>query len=138
MTFNATTPLDDSCQKKTETSMKRDKDNITKVAAARQEFEKKLPEGSFWFRKWDFEDLASISWFAGIHVLAACAPFVYDSGAFRLALVLGFMTGFALSAGYHRLLCHRSYKVPKWLEYFLAYCGAHTFQVSVQAYVYNI
>jgi len=25
--------------------------------------------------------------------------------------------------GYHRLLTHRSYKTPKWVEYFLAICG---------------
>ena len=25
--------------------------------------------------------------------------------------------------GYHRLLTHRSYRVPLWLEYFLALCG---------------
>jgi stearoyl-CoA desaturase (delta-9 desaturase) len=26
--------------------------------------------------------------------------------------------------GYHRLLTHRSYKTPKWIEYFLATCGS--------------
>ncbi|KAL4578208.1 hypothetical protein LXL04_014328 [Taraxacum kok-saghyz] len=156
MTFNATTPPDASRQKETDTSMKnfpslpppstdviptpdtlliKTRDNITKVAAGGPKFERKLPKGWFWYRKWDFEDVASISWFAGIHVLAACAPFVFDSGAIRVAVVLGFLTGFGITLGYHRLLCHRSFKVPKWLEYFVAYCGAHAFQRDPMFYV---
>ncbi|KAL4578223.1 hypothetical protein LXL04_014343 [Taraxacum kok-saghyz] len=148
MTFHANTPPD-GCQKKTENTMTsftslpplsthinatsdslliKTRDDITKVVAVEQEFERKLPNGWFWFRKWDFEDVASISWFAGIHVLAACAPFVHDSGAIRVGTVLGFLTGFGITLGYHRLICHRSFKVPIWLEYFLAYCGAHAFQ----------
>jgi hypothetical protein len=30
---------------------------------------------------------------------------------------------FGIGMGYHRLLTHRSYKAPKWFEYFLAVCG---------------
>lgn len=89
----------------------------------------KLPKGWFWFRKWHSEDVASVSWFIAIHVLAACAPFMFDWGAFLVALGLGFLTGFGVTLGYHRLLCHRSFKVPKWLEYFFVYFGVHAFQV---------
>ena len=28
-----------------------------------------------------------------------------------------------IGMGYHRLLTHRGYRTPKWLEYFLAVCG---------------
>ena len=28
-----------------------------------------------------------------------------------------------IGMGYHRLLTHRGYRTPKWLEYFLAICG---------------
>ncbi|CAH1419389.1 unnamed protein product [Lactuca virosa] len=120
------------------------KDHVTRVAAAAaaagvlddstSEFEKR-PKGWFWFRKWDSEDVASICWFVGIHVLAACAPFVFDSGAIRVAVGLGLLSGFGVTLGYHRLLCHRSFKLPKWLEYFFAYCGAHAFQRDPMFYV---
>ncbi|KAI7739209.1 hypothetical protein M8C21_001116 [Ambrosia artemisiifolia] len=87
-----------------------------------------LPKGWFWFRKWHPEDMANICWYTVIHVLAFCAPFMFTWGAFWVAMGLSFLTGFGVTLGYHRLLCHRSFKVPKWLEYFFVYCGAHAFQ----------
>ncbi len=30
---------------------------------------------------------------------------------------------FGIGMGYHRLLTHRGYKTPKWVEYFLTTCG---------------
>jgi stearoyl-CoA desaturase (delta-9 desaturase) len=33
-----------------------------------------------------------------------------------------------IGMGYHRLLTHRSYKSPKWIEYFLATCGTLALQ----------
>jgi stearoyl-CoA desaturase (delta-9 desaturase) len=37
-------------------------------------------------------------------------------------------TGLGISMGYHRLHTHRSYKVPLWLEYTFAVCGALTLE----------
>jgi stearoyl-CoA desaturase (delta-9 desaturase) len=37
-------------------------------------------------------------------------------------------TGLGISLGYHRLHTHRSYKVPRLLEYFFAVCGTLTFE----------
>jgi stearoyl-CoA desaturase (delta-9 desaturase) len=37
-------------------------------------------------------------------------------------------TGLGISLGYHRLHTHRSYKVPRFLEYFFAVCGAMTLE----------
>jgi hypothetical protein len=37
-------------------------------------------------------------------------------------------TGLGISVGYHRLHTHWSYKVPIWLEYFFAVCGALTLE----------
>lgn len=99
------------------------------LAVKTLEFEGKQ-KGWFWFRKWDLEDMSSICWFTGIHVLAACAPFVFDRGAIRLCVGFALLSAFGMTLGYHRLLCHRSFKIPKWLEYFFVYCGAHAFQVS--------
>ncbi|XP_076902796.1 delta-9 acyl-lipid desaturase 1-like [Bidens hawaiensis] len=83
----------------------------------------KMRKGGFWLRKWRLGDVANLCWMTGIHVLAAFAPFVFDWGAAMVALVLGLFTGMGMSLGYHRLLTHRSFKIPKGLEYFFAYCG---------------
>jgi stearoyl-CoA desaturase (delta-9 desaturase) len=37
-------------------------------------------------------------------------------------------TGLGISMGYHRLHTHRSYRVPLWMEYFFAVCGALTLE----------
>ncbi|KAI3731002.1 hypothetical protein L1987_62185 [Smallanthus sonchifolius] len=61
----------------------------------------------------------NLCWFIGMLLLGACAPFVYDQGAVRVSVILAF---------YHRLLSHRGFKVPKLVEYFFVYCGAHALQ----------
>ncbi|KAI3721716.1 hypothetical protein L2E82_32734 [Cichorium intybus] len=93
-----------------------------------------------WVRKWDLEDVSSVCWFTGIHVLAACAPFVLDQGAITNqgmcgSMGLALLSGFGVTLGYHRLLCHGSFKIPKWLEYLFVYCGAHAFQRDPMFYV---
>uniref|UniRef100_A0A0A0KTF2 Fatty acid desaturase domain-containing protein n=1 Tax=Cucumis sativus TaxID=3659 RepID=A0A0A0KTF2_CUCSA len=35
---------------------------------------------------------------------------------------------FGISVSYHRNLAHRSFNLPKWLEYLFAYCGVHALQ----------
>ncbi|KAI3806897.1 hypothetical protein L1987_22815 [Smallanthus sonchifolius] len=105
------------------------KDHVTREAPGVTTSEwDKLPKGWFWFRKWHSEDVANIFWYTAIHVLSVCAPFMFNWGALRVAVGLSFLTGFGVTLGYHRLLCHRSFKLPKWLEYFFVYCGAHAFQ----------
>lgn len=60
-----------------------------------------------------------------MHVLCLFAPFTFSWTNFGLMMGLYFLTGcVGITMGYHRLFSHRSYKVPKWLEYFIAYCGA--------------
>ncbi|KAG6590286.1 Palmitoyl-monogalactosyldiacylglycerol delta-7 desaturase, chloroplastic, partial [Cucurbita argyrosperma subsp. sororia] len=62
-----------------------------------------------------------------MHVLCIFAPFQVNSRALRIALALHFITGFfGITLSYHRNLSHRSFKLPKWLEYLFALCGAHT------------
>jgi stearoyl-CoA desaturase (delta-9 desaturase) len=49
--------------------------------------------------------------------------------AVAVAAVLYYLaTGLGISMGYHRLHTHRSYKVPRWLEYFFAICGTLTLE----------
>ena len=44
--------------------------------------------------------------------------------AIAMAAFLYWLTGcVGVTLGYHRLVAHKSFKVPKWLEYFLVFCG---------------
>lgn len=62
--------------------------------------------------------------FATFHIGAVVALFFFSWPAFFTALALYWLSlSFGIGMGYHRLLTHRSYKVPKAIEYFLAVCG---------------
>ncbi|GJR98725.1 fatty acid desaturase, type 1 protein [Tanacetum coccineum] len=86
----------------------------------------KKRKGGFWLRKWDSIDVAKVFLVLGMHVLAACAPFMFNWGAIWVALVMEVVTGLGVTIGYHRLLTHKSFKIPKWLEYIIVYCGAQS------------
>nr|XP_043634783.1 acyl-CoA C20 Delta5-desaturase-like [Erigeron canadensis] len=100
----------------------------------------KLREAGFWFRKWDMFDLSHLLLLIVKHTLAVCSPFVLTWGAFWVTVILSFFSGMGITLCYHRVLTHRSLKLPKWLEYFFAYCGLHAgqrdpiFWVSVHKY----
>ena len=58
------------------------------------------------------------------HIGAIAALFFFSWKAFLLALLLWWVAGsFGIGMGYHRLLTHRGYKTPKWIEYSLTVCG---------------
>lgn len=62
-----------------------------------------------------------------IHALAlfALSPQFWSWQAVTSLLVLYWVTAcLGVTIGYHRLLSHRSFKVPNWLERFFATCGA--------------
>jgi fatty-acid desaturase len=70
-----------------------------------------------------------INWITAIamglfHVGAIAALFFFSWTNLAVAAVMYF---FAINVGigmaYHRLLTHRGYKTPKWVEYFLSACG---------------
>lgn len=82
-------------------------------------------------RKWTTIDKRSAGAFLVMHLLCLLAPFYFTWPAFWLAVVLYIITGlFGLTLSYHRHLTHKSFKLPKWLEYTFAYIGVHTFQVN--------
>ncbi|MGA2992071.1 MAG: fatty acid desaturase [Candidatus Korobacteraceae bacterium] len=59
------------------------------------------------------------------HIGAVAALFMFNWKAIGLALLLWWVVGsFGIGLGYHRLLTHRGYKTPKWVEYLLTVCGA--------------
>ena len=66
---------------------------------------------------------------AAIHAGALLAPFTFNWSAFGVFCALQFVTGLlGITLCYHRLLAHRSFQVPKWLEYVLTWCGALALQ----------
>ncbi len=59
-----------------------------------------------------------------MHVGCIFAPFYFSWSAFCVGALLVWLTGpIGISLCYHRLLTHRSFKTPKWFEYFLTCCG---------------
>ena len=64
-----------------------------------------------------------------IHVGALFAPFTFSWSAFWVFMGLQLATGMlGITLCYHRLLTHRSFQTPKWLEYFLTLCAVLALQ----------
>jgi sn-1 stearoyl-lipid 9-desaturase len=60
----------------------------------------------------------------GFHIGAVAACFFFSWRGLALAVVFWWIAGsLGIGIGYHRLLTHRGYKTPKWMEYFLTVCG---------------
>lgn len=77
-------------------------------------------------------DRPVVAWFAVLHAVALVAPFYFFSwGAVAAGAALYVVCGlFGITLGYHRLLAHRSFKTPRWVERTLATCGVLAMQKS--------
>ena len=82
----------------------------------------------------DFRNRSKINWvtltaMVSFHLLAVAALFYVTWSAVVVAVVLHWICiGWGIGMGYHRLHTHRSYKVPKLIEYFFALCGTMTLE----------
>ena len=69
------------------------------------------------------------NWVTGIamllfHLGAVAALFFFTWKAFFVACLLWWISGsWGIGMAYHRLLTHRGYKTPKWVEYVLTWCA---------------
>ncbi|KAL5728783.1 hypothetical protein ACHQM5_001823 [Ranunculus cassubicifolius] len=82
-----------------------------------------------WIRKWDQTDIFHLKALGTVHVLCLFAPFTFEWSALWLAITLSIVCGsFGITLSYHRHLTHKSFKLPKYLEYFFAYIGVHGLQ----------
>ncbi|KAJ9559589.1 LOW QUALITY PROTEIN: hypothetical protein OSB04_004749 [Centaurea solstitialis] len=82
---------------------------------------------------WRSLDVKMGVWFLTVHLLALFAPFTFTWGLFWTTFfgcVLGLMLG--ISVTFHRNLAHRSFKLPKWLEYTFAYLGVQAAQYQAR------
>nr|XP_043626203.1 palmitoyl-monogalactosyldiacylglycerol delta-7 desaturase, chloroplastic-like [Erigeron canadensis] len=80
-------------------------------------------------RKWNVMGMATAGGVAGLHLLCCFAPFTFSWAALSVAFGLYVVTGLlGITLSFHRNLSHRSFRLPKWLEYTFAYCGLHALQ----------
>lgn len=71
----------------------------------------------------------NVAFFGAVHALALLAPWFFSWPALGAAIFLHWLFGsIGICLGYHRLLTHRSFQVPKWLEYAIATIGALAIQ----------
>jgi sn-2 palmitoyl-lipid 9-desaturase len=71
----------------------------------------------------------NVAFFGSIHLLALLAPWFFSWSALGVAVFLHWLLGsIGICLGYHRLLTHRSFQVPKPLEYAIATIGALALQ----------
>ena len=74
-----------------------------------------------------------------LHVGAVVALFFFTWKAVAMGVVLWWVAGsLGIGMGYHRLLTHRGYKTPKWMEYFLTICGTLALEGGPIAWVPRI
>ncbi|MDQ3180805.1 MAG: fatty acid desaturase [Acidobacteriota bacterium] len=58
------------------------------------------------------------------HILAVWALFTFSWQNLIAAAVTWWIAGsWGIGMGYHRLLTHGGFRTPKWMEYFLTFCG---------------
>ncbi|MBW4692417.1 MAG: fatty acid desaturase [Lyngbya sp. HA4199-MV5] len=71
----------------------------------------------------------NVVFFGAFHALALLAPWFFSWSALGVTLVLHWLFGsIGICLGYHRLLTHRSFQVPKWLERTITLIGALALQ----------
>ncbi|MFM7424761.1 MAG: acyl-CoA desaturase [Elainella sp.] len=76
-------------------------------------------------------DWAVVIFMVLIHAALPLAflPSTFSWAGVGLAVFLHWVTGgLGITLGWHRLLTHRSFQTPKWLEYFLVFCGTLALQ----------
>jgi stearoyl-CoA desaturase (delta-9 desaturase) len=95
-------------------------DTPTVAAGLSGEEEKSVPAQYF--------SLLHVSFFLIVH-LGALVSFAYFSWTnLAVMFVLYVVTGLGITVGYHRLLAHRSFRTPLWLERTIATVGAIAMQ----------
>ncbi|MCA1557141.1 MAG: fatty acid desaturase [Acidobacteria bacterium] len=63
-------------------------------------------------------------WMVIFHTGAIAALFMFSWKVLFVTLFLWWVSGsLGIGMGFHRLLTHRGFKTPKWVEYFLTVCG---------------
>ncbi|MEO0538145.1 MAG: fatty acid desaturase [Cyanobacteria bacterium P01_A01_bin.123] len=79
---------------------------------------------------WPALNWINVLFFASFHALALfVAPWFFSWSAIGVAILLHWLFGgIGICLGYHRMLSHRSFHAPKWVEYIIALMGALAIQ----------
>lgn len=78
----------------------------------------------------------TIFFVAAFHAMAAWALFTFSWQNLAAALIVWWVAAsWGVGIGYHRLLTHRGFKAPKWLEYFMSVCGTMALQSGPLSWV---
>lgn len=81
-------------------------------------------------REWTAKDLTYAGYMIFMHGLCLFAPATFSWDAVGVFLGLYVVTGMlGITLSFHRHLSHKSFTLPKWLEYTFAYCGVQAVQV---------
>ncbi|CAA7019558.1 unnamed protein product [Microthlaspi erraticum] len=83
---------------------------------------------AYFQRKWPLVDVIRALVVVIVHCLCLLAPFNYKWEALRFGFLLFALTTLSITFSYHRNLSHRSFKVPKWIEYPFAYSAVFALQ----------
>ncbi|CAN6897600.1 unnamed protein product [Brassica oleracea] len=83
---------------------------------------------AYFQREWNSFDVMRTLTVTIVHLLCLLAPFNYKWEALRFGLVLFAVVQLGITFSYHRNLSHRSFKLPKWLEYPFAYSAVFALQ----------
>ena len=86
---------------------------------------------AFFFRKWTSVDVMRASSVMAVHLSCVLAPFNYKWEALLFGFLLAAVTNLSITFSYHRNLTHKSFKLPKWLEYPFAYSALFALQVYI-------
>ena len=81
---------------------------------------------------WDYQTIAVL---VMVHLAALVAPFYFSWSAIAAGLVLYALTAMGITLGYHRLLTHRSFTAPTWLQYVMVTCAALSAQAGPAVWV---
>ena len=78
----------------------------------------------------------NLSIVTSFHILTVVAFFMFSWENLAVMLIGNWIVGsLGIGLGYHRLLTHRSFKAPKWLEYLLTTFGAMAIQDDAPKWV---
>ncbi|GJP55276.1 hypothetical protein CLOM_g14256 [Closterium sp. NIES-68] len=90
----------------------------------------------FFNREYTAKDWSYLVYMLFVHGLCLFAPATFSWENFGLFVGLYLITGmFGITLSYHRNLSHRSFTLPKWLEYTFAYCGVQAVQGDPKEWV---
>jgi len=78
----------------------------------------------------------NVAMLSSFHVVAILALFTFSWQNLAALLIVKWIVGsLGIGVGWHRLLTHRSFKAPKWLEYVLTILGTMSMQDSPDKWV---